>query len=323
MRSYSVCVNNKYYYDFVALLNSYKYYNSKYPLKVYVVGELDKDRLNSIKKHCQVYIIEKGNMDDGNFIGKALFKYIALLSYMSEYEIVLDSDMLFLSNIDYLFNFIEQGYLIGANEGVGRFAHRAYYATQEEHITKNAMIKEALSNHIGDVSERYSLDLTHTTLNGGLLGLNKTLHSFLLQKTIDILSQNYRFYENPTFHNEQYMINLLIKLYDIRIHELNNLEWMNTWTFHKNPKKIIKIEDGKFAVYNENGPKINMYHFTGGIGMTINENDSTEYTCRPHQLYESVVGEIPFTRKHVEELWYQKHENPLLLLYEYFTAKGI
>jgi hypothetical protein len=43
-KSYSVFVDDKYYYDFVALYNSWKYYESKIPIKVYIAGDLSNDR---------------------------------------------------------------------------------------------------------------------------------------------------------------------------------------------------------------------------------------------------------------------------------------
>jgi hypothetical protein len=64
---------------------------------------------------------------------------------------------------------------------------------------------------------------------------------------------------------------------------------------------------------------INFYHFTGDIGM---ENDDNElHVCRLHHLHESFSTKL--NRKHVEKLWYEKHENPALLLHEYFSNKGI
>ena len=52
---YSVFVENKYYYDFMALYNSWKYYENKIPLKVYVAGELDSDKRTNIEKNSRSY----------------------------------------------------------------------------------------------------------------------------------------------------------------------------------------------------------------------------------------------------------------------------
>lgn len=144
---------------------------------------------------------------------------------------------------------------------------------------------------------------------------------FLLEKSIEILTTDFDTKKNPTSHLEQYITNLLIQLYSVDKHILPQFEWMNTWWFHKNPKKIIKIHNGKFGLYNEDGSKVNFYHFTGGIG--VEDIDGVLRTCRPHQLYESHHTEPKFNRTNVEKLWYVTHENPVLLLYEYFANKGL
>jgi hypothetical protein len=118
------------------------------------------------------------------------------------------------------------------------------------------------------------------------------------------------------------MMSLLLQLYSVDMHILPQLEWMNTWNWHLNPKKILKIEDSKFALYNEGGNKINFYHFTGGIGV-VDPIDNLEKTCRMHQIYESQVYESQFKRDDVEKLWYGRYQNPVILLYEYFANKGL
>ena len=66
--------------------------------------------------------------------------------------------------------------------------------------------------------------------------------------------------------------------------------------------------------------KINFYHFTGGVG--VEDTDGLLKTCKPHHMYEYHKYEPKFNRTHIEKLWYETHENPALLLYEYFANKG-
>jgi hypothetical protein len=318
-KSYSVFVENKYYYDFIALYNSWKYYENKIPLKVYVAGELDSDRRANIEKVVEVIDVSMDGYTFQQFKGKYLFKWIGLMKYMSEYEILLDADTIFLSNMDFLFDILESGKMVVAREQVD-VLHYSYVDKGEWDVEHNR-IQSELRKYIGDLADLYTKDLITPTYNAGLIGFNKNKHMFLLEKSIEILTTDFDTKKNPISHLEQYITNLLIQLYSVDTHILPQFEWMNTWWFHKKPKKIIKIDDGKFALYNEDGKKVNFYHFTGGIG--VEDIDGLLRTCRPHQLYESHQTESKFNRTHVEKLWYVTHENPVLLLYEYFANKGL
>lgn len=320
-KSYCVFLEDKYYHDFVVLLNSWKYYENNVPIKVYVVGKLKEDRLRLIEKHCEVIHVDKGNFLDTQFKGKYLFKWIGLLNHMCDVEILLDADTMFLSNTDHLFNHLEQGKLLVAREHVDIY-HRAYVDNAKDWEVEHARIQFELRKFIGDLANDYTIGLVTPTYNAGLFGLNREKHSFLLEKSLEILCSDFDAKKNPISHLEQFNINLLIQLYNIDKHILEQGEWMNTWGRHKSPKKIIKIENGKFAVYNEADSKVNFYHFTGGIGMP-NKFDGREWPCRPHQMYETEESMTFFTREDVEKLWYQKYENPILLLYEYFHNKGL
>jgi len=320
-KSYSVFVDDMYYCDFIALYNSWKYYENKIPLKVYLHRGIDNKKLNTIKKYCEVIEIECGEFNDTDWNGKCLFKYVGLLKHMSDCEIVLDADTIFLSNMDYLFDYIEDGKIIGSVENDCDFIHRVYYKTEEELEIANTTIKNELRKTLGNVIDNYSLDFEHKIYNGGFLGFNKIKHSHLLEKTIKLLSDEFKDIRNPIFDNEQYMVNFLIALYNEEVVGLPYSEWMNTWDSHKNPKKIIKVDDGKLTLYNENSNRINFYHFTGGIGMPYGEQQ-LPYSCRPHQLYNNEPREIKFKREDVEKLWYEIHQTPVLLLYEFFYNKG-
>lgn len=318
-KTYSVFVENKYYYDFIALYNSWKYYENKIPIKVYVAGELDYDKRSNIEKLVNVIDVDIENYTLHHFKGKYLFKWIGLVNHMDDYEILLDVDTIFLSNIDYLFDILENGKMIVAREDVDVLHHA--YVDRDEWDVEHTRIQSELKKYIGDVSDNYTKDLLTPTYNAGLIGFSKTHHKFLLEKSIEILTSDFDTKKNPISHLEQFMMNLLIQLYSVDKHILPQLEWMNTWWFHKNPKKIIKIIDGKFGLYNEDGAKVNFYHFTGGVG--VEDTDGLLHACKPHHIYESQIYEPQFNRTHVEKLWYEVHENPALLLYEYFANKNL
>jgi hypothetical protein len=319
-KSYSVFVDDKYFYDFVALYNSWKYYESTIPIKVYTAGNLSLHKRFALEKKVEVIDIDREDLTEAQFKGKYLFKWIGLLKHMKEYEILLDADTIFLSNIDFLFDELEKEKLIGAKEDV-TVDHKVYVS--KDWPLEHKRIQDDLRKYIGSYADLYTQELVTPVYNAGLIGFNKTKHSFLLEKCIEILTSDFDSKKNPTSHLEQFMMALLLQLYNIEIHELNQLEWMNTWMHHKNPKKIIKVENnGKFGLYNETGSKINFYHFTGDIGM-VDRSDGQIKSCRPHQIYESTLYEPKFNRSHVEQLWYGKHQNPALLLYEYFANKSL
>jgi lipopolysaccharide biosynthesis glycosyltransferase len=318
-KSYSVFVEDKYYYDFIALYNSWKYYENKIPMKVYVAGELDSDKRANIEKLVDVIDVSMEGYTIQQFKGKYLFKWIGLLQHMDEYEILLDADTIFLSNMDFLFDILETGKMVVAREEVDVLHYS--YVDRNEWDAEHKRIKSELKKYIGDLSDGYTKNLITPTYNAGLTGFSKVHHKFLLEKCIEILISDFDAKKNPISHLEQFMMSLLIQMYSVDTHILPQLEWMNTWNWHRNPKKILKIEDGKFRLYNDGGNKINFYHFTGGVG--VEDTDGLLKTCKPHHMYEYHKYEAKFNRTHIEKLWYETHENPALLLYEYFANKGL
>ena len=320
--AYAVFLEEYYYNDFLALYASWKYYDNKVPIKVYIIGDLPEEKRNNIKKYCKVYDVPNWGFDRYDFYGKQLFKYIGLLEFMEENEIIVDADTLFLSNLDFLFDYVSEGKVIGASEAhfdTG-FIHKVYCDYNEDIFNKT---KKELKKFLDDsLLEKYNYDYKNVVINGGLIGFNKTKHSHILKKTIEILTADIQTKQNIIFDNEQYMVNFLISLYNIDFHLLPHQEWMNTWGAHKTPKKIIKIEEGKLQLYNEGGSRINFYHFTGGIGMPMKRDNTQLYACRNHFMFLDDTNSDVRSKDDVEKLWFEKFENTALLLYKYFNQKG-
>lgn len=318
-KSFCVFIDEMYYEDFVALYNSWKYYEHKTPLKVYSHNNLSKEKIKKIKEVCEVIEIPRPDISPSVYFGKQVFKYMALLNNMDEHQILLDADTIFLANVDFLFDIVAEGKILGSCEFDNQYNTQTYYKNIDDFFYD----RNLLQTHLGEeIANNFNLKFSNKVFNGGLLGFKKSIHTVLLQKTVDILCDKNISHKNPIFHNEQFMVNFLIKLFDLPTYELPRQSWMNTWWNHKTPKKIIKVEDGKFSVYDDTGIKLNFYHFTGDIGMPYGD-DGKSYTCRPHQLFGNVHYEPQFTRNDVEKLWYERHENPLLLLFEHFHNKGI
>ena len=318
-KSFSTFVDDRFYYDFVGVYNSWLYYEHKVPLKVYISGTLAPERRAAIEKCCEV--IEDPEVLKYENRAKFKFKFIALINNMADQEIFVDTDTIFLSNVDHLFDYLDQGKLIVADEPNGNLIHNAYTYKQEWTIT-HKRIKSELGKYIGNSAENYTSDFITSNYNVGLLGLRKDIHKFFLEKTIEILNSDFDTLPNPTSKYEQYMFSLLVKLYNVDKELLPQNVWMNTWSLHKEPKKSITVDNGKFAVYDSQGVKLNFYHFTAGFYLT--DIDGTDLgPVKPHMLFDQPYQERKFTKDEIESAYYKLNNNPLLLLFEYFCNKGL
>lgn len=319
-KAYAVFLEDYYYNDFLALYASWKYYGNQVPIKVYLIGELQEEKRKNIEKFCKVYEVPNWGLAREYFYEKQLFKYIGLLEFMEDCEIIVDADTLFLSNLDFLFDYIQDGKIIGAGESHfdNGFVHKVYCDYDENIFNKT---KDELKNFLEtNLLDKYDYDYQNVVLNGGLIGFNKIKHKELLNKTIEILTTKIENRQNIIFNNEQYMSSFLISLYGLDFYQLPHKQWMNTWLAHSSPKKIIKIENGKLQLYNETGEQIYFYHFTGGIGMPMKKDSTQLYACRTHFMF--LEDTDVRSKDDVEKLWFEKFENPVLLLYKYFNQKG-
>lgn len=90
---------------------------------------------------------------------------------------------------------------------------------------------------------------------------------------------------------------------NIEVKELDYTEYMHLWHNHK-IKKTIHIQDGKFIVTMEDGRRVRFYHFTTHI--------------------DPIKGETQINRLNLQEkssirMWVKRHNNPVSLLYGYFS----
>lgn len=312
-KCYSTFVADHIYYDFIALLNSWRYYEHKYPLKVYAGGALSQDKIRAIEKHCEVIVDDYGTKQE--YKTRFMFKYMVLSKHMAEHELCIDADTLFLSNLDHLFDHIEQGKLVVAKENFGDLVHSIYNSTEDIES-----IAQALVPYIGfDTAKNFNSSTTSKGYNGGFLGLNRSKHQALLDKVVELLRSDLDFKNDPVINNEQYTMCFLVNLMNIDRVELSQTQWMNTWSLHKHPKKILQLENGKFSLYNlkdnQIDEKVNFYHFTGGL--TFKDDRGNLSSAKPYMLKDPAKTDI------VEHIFYENFENPALLLYEHFLNKGI
>jgi hypothetical protein len=321
-KSYSVFVDDMYYYDFIALYNSWKYYGNKIPIKVYSHNTLSLEKKRHISKFCEVIQVSNNKKYGHNFKNKYLFKFKGLVENMSDNEILLDADTIMLSNMDHLFDEIQKGVFLGVSEFDEKIKHGSHCLNPLEWETEYIKVKDLLKKHTGSVSEEYTKSMRHHVYNAGFYGMNKSVHLDVLEKSIEILLDKSTNPKNVIFMTEQYAFSFLMHLLKLPINQLPNSIWMNTWSKHSSPKKIIKVDDGKVALYNETGERVKFYHFTGDIGV-FNRKHNSMMSCRPHQIFETQPYEVFFNKKDVYDLWLKKHQNPVILIYEMFANMGM
>ena len=238
-QSYSVCLDDKYYHEFISLYNSWKYYEHTTPIKIYIVGEIDDSRLNNLKDKFEVIDLRSFFTKNPRKLKKYLYKWVSMLEYSNDYEILLDADTIFLSNTEHMFSYLKEGKLVLCNEHFD-IEHK-FYQYKEKWKYEHNRIQNELRKYLGNYANRFTSELKTPNYNAGFFGINKKKHSYLLEKCIEILISDFDTSPNPMTQTEQYMMNVLIQLYNEDKMVLPQIEWMNTWEYHKNPKKMIKI----------------------------------------------------------------------------------
>lgn len=325
LNRFSVFICNNYLPLFVSFYNSYKYYCHNTPLNVYNYNKLNTFNIQYLKKYVEVTHVDSDKYPPYNsFIGTYAFKFISLFEHMCENEIILDIDTNFLNNLDFVFEDIKNGNAIFAEECFGIYPKHYYKGNDWE--SEVVRIKKLLKKY--EIKNLHMFHNEHIfgNYNAGFMGFNKSKHTKILKTVIDMLYDETLPKEYIFFELEQFAMSFLISLSpEIERKVLPNTEWMNTWGAHKKPKKLIKIIDEKFVLENEDGTKVNFYHYTGDIGIP---NTATGYIV-PARLFllnnnyfKTKIGVLCADKEEVKKLWFIKHENPSLLLYEYFYNNG-
>jgi hypothetical protein len=323
--TFSTCVDNRYLPLFVSFYNSYKHYEHKTQLTIYDVIGLNTFNIQFIKKYANLKRINFNEHDGNNYFGTYAFKYHALLSSDFDNEVLLDLDVNFLNNIDWLFEPISKGKLVLAREGENWVDNSfLVYFKDENIIEESKIIKNKLLQIIGDDALKFNKDYTYKNYNGGILGFNKKLHSQILKESIEILYDTNTLNYYP-FKIDQFALAFLADIKKLDIEELPQQSWMNTWSYHKTPKKLLKIENGKIVIIDENNNKVNIYHYTGDIGV-INKEKTFDIISRMYFLtndyFRLSSGFFVANKENVKDLWVNKHETPIYFAFKNFHYEG-
>lgn len=326
MKRYSTFVCNYYLPLFVSFYNSYKYYNNEIPMHVYNYKRLNTFNIQYLKKYVDVSHIDVQQYGSHDiYFGGYAFKYLALINHMVDHEIILDVDANFLNKLDFLFEDLEANKIILSREGEQwhDVSFEPYYesSNKEEEALK---IRTYLSKHIGSSADVIHTNYNFPNYNAGLLGFSKSVHTDLLLKSLSILFD--REYPNMfPLTMEQPILSLLVNIFhEIDRTVLPQKYWMNTWEYHKEPKKSICVKDKKLRLEHENGNQINFYHYTGDIGAI--DVRGNMMSGRLYYLTEEYFNLFTKNQEvksdNVKDIWFNRHENPVLFLYEYFRSNG-
>lgn len=297
-KHFSTFIEDNFYQEFIAFYNSYRYYQHQTPLKVYLAGPLRSDRLAYLRKICTV--IEDPALQTPEIRRKFIMKYRGLADYMSDYEICLDVDTIFLSNLDHLFEYMHDGKMLVAEELYANLYPELYVSSGFTEL----QARESLRPYLGSAVDTWDVKTPVRGFNGGFIGLGRAMHRPLLIKVIEILQSSWEM--GILNHNEQYCMNLVTSIWHINRHYLPYRQYMNTWEYH-DVGKIIKMYNGKLALYAESGEQIYFYHFTGGLGC---EYEGQGYKCNP--------GSRLVPQHIIDSIFLEKFQNPVILIWNYF-----
>jgi hypothetical protein len=322
----STCVDNQYFPLFISFYNSYKHYEHSTKLNVYDFKGLNTFNIQYLQKYVDVTRVDFSQYEpSNNYFGTYAFKYHALL--LSEYdnEILLDIDINFLNNIDYLFNTIESGKLVVAREGENWLNNTfsSYFISDDVESESNT-IKNKLYDIIGEDANKFNKDYNYKNYNGGFLGINKAKFSWLLQQAIEILYDKETLYSYH-FKIDQHTLGFLIDILNIDIEVLPQMEWMTTWNFHKEPRKSLKIENEKIVIKDEENNRLNIYHYTGDVGVknSINGNEiASRMYFLTNDYFKKHNGDFVSNESEVKKLWFNKHQSSIYFAFKYFHYEG-
>jgi len=322
----STCLDNQYFPLFISFYNSYKHYEHLTKLNVYDIRGLNTFNLQYLQKYVQVTRIDFSKYENkNNYFGTYAFKYHALLLSGFDNEILLDIDINFLNNIDYLFPIIESGKLMVAREGENWHNNifTNYFKTDDIDNEVN-VIKKRLYEIIGESANKFNKDYNYKNYNGGFLGINKEKFSGLLKQGIKILYDKKTLY-SYLFKIDQFTLGFLIDILDIDIDVLPQLQWMTTWNFHKDPRKLLKIDNEKLIIQDEDNNRLNIYHYTGDV-VVKNSINGDEIASRMYFLtndyFAQHSGNFVAENSQIKDLWLNKHQSPIYFAFKYFHYEG-
>lgn len=342
MRAVGLFADSIYYPSLIAAMNSILYYGVNAGIKVYDFRGLPHLLKTYLSRYAQVSPVQE-SLFGNHYYHHSFFRPRILNAVgIEEQEILIDVDTVVLSNLEDIFREIEKGRVVVLNEWdylhpSARDAHKdlpedstyIYRKIIKQPDPRRDLPEDSIFHQFLKYPEVYKDRLR--VYNGGLLGFNRKEHEFIL----DLWSQSTRHQDHlgDTFfmsdqHNLSLILASLLKEERVSVHELPKDIWMQTWSTHREPRKLLGFEDGKLALYNgETNKRMKFYHYTGDIVLPVEVTGKDKSVPVRFNYLLSDLG-LPegFTQAEMVAAWHavwrNKHETPAGELPMFFYNAG-
>lgn len=296
----STYCNTSYFPGCVALVNSLKYFGVQADIKIYDFAGFNHLLRSYIKTFAYLVDIQRP-ISHGNWWWGMNFKPKVLAANgLSGLEICLDSDIVILNNLESVFTHLAAGKFVASCEF-------------DFHISPSDHIKQLWRDFCGK-----DLPTDFKVFNSGFVGLSESVHTQFVQEwaaAVDLTR------EQP-LDNDQQVLSALLACRDYPIVDLPRAAWMNTWGQHGDPPKYLGFSDGKICMRDAKGTRIQLYHYTGGIGVIPIGQDKPIPARYAIARGEDLDHRAPFLPEQWYQLWEQRYNSPAAILVDYVRDHG-
>jgi hypothetical protein len=342
MRAVGLFADAVYYPSLVAVINSILYYGVDARIKFYDFHGLPHLLKTYLSGYAEVVAVPE-TLFSKEYYDQFYFRPRILNAVgIEEHEILIDVDTVVLSDLEDIFREVEKGRVVVLKEwdylhADARDAHRdvpedsayIYRRVIKQPDAFQDLPEDSIFHRILKHPEAYKDGLR--IYNGGLLGFNRKAHEFI----IDLWAQSTRqhdYLKNTFFVNDQNNLSLILaslrKEDRIALRELPKDLWMQTWSTHREPRKLLGFEDGRVALYNgATGRRMKFYHYTGDIVAPVEASGKQRSApVRFNYLLSDAGLPEDFTRAEMiaawHDVWRRRHETPAGELPMFFYNAG-
>ena len=306
-RAVGIFCNNHYFPIAVPVLNSFFYNDVQAKIKVYDHSGLNHLLRTYLTQFVEVVSLTNRSIKDKTWLHGCKFRPLMVAQVgFDDVELLLDTDVVALNNLERPLQQIEAGKLVCTTEWTweGKFDKTA--AARWEKIVGAPPRK------------RFNV------CNGGLLGFNFSKHYPLVRKWARVCSDDPIFKKDP-FVNDQMVISGILDSLRIGKEILPSRYWMTTWQLHNTPPKLLGFdEQGKISLYDSVTKKpVQLYHYTGGIDGSIAGHPATVryYHARGESILEP-PEHAQDQKRAWTDLWEKRYRSPTGILAEYMRDAG-
>lgn len=263
MRAIGVFADLNYLPSLVALMNSILHFQVQARIKVYDFSGLPHIARSYLAGYASLVDPPQSAFGD-RYLEDWNYRPRILKDCLDPLELQVDSDTVVLSDLEAAFAEMEKGNLVVLREW------------EYDHYVPDSKSRDARRRELPATSVFHRIlrypELHHQGLpiyNAGLVGWNRAQHSIIIEHWADSTRDPGNF-EGTFFGVDQNKLALIIASLQregrIRLFELPNQKWMQTWDDHREPRKFVGFEKGRIALYNgSTDDRMHFYHYTGDI----------------------------------------------------------